>query len=130
MPPKHSTPATGGSSKGVTPSQLLPRNIVGWFPSGPPTFRELPWSVVDEAFLDKRHQRRLVSYRSHVRRPEGELTHAPSPGEVVVFAEEYKYELRFPCSAFLQDVLGLFKLKIQHLSPNVVVWLAASEWAF
>src|SRR5438105_2793493 len=46
----------------------------------------------------------------------------------------YKYlhavGLRFPCVPFLEEVLELFHLEIQHLHPNAMSRLAVFEWAF
>lgn len=52
-----------------------------------PLTRRLLASLVDDAFLDNLHERGLVSDRSSVRPPKGEVVPYPKPNEVVIFVE-------------------------------------------
>lgn len=65
-----------------------------------------------------------------VRPPKDNRLSLPHPDEVVVFAEFFEAGLWFPCSKFLGDILSLYKLEIQQLTPNVLVCLAVFAWLF
>ncbi|KAE8784582.1 hypothetical protein D1007_41818 [Hordeum vulgare] len=60
-----------------------------------------------------------------VRVPGAQNSTAPRDGEVVVFAEHFARGLGLPTSRFCSRFLTHYGMQLHHLSPNVVLQLAA-----
>ncbi|GJN12227.1 hypothetical protein PR202_ga30519 [Eleusine coracana subsp. coracana] len=57
-----------------------------------------------------------------------EVTPCPAEDEAMVFEDHFTVGLRFPCSAFVKDVLSRFNMQLHHISPSGMAMLSKFAW--